>query len=258
MRKRIKRLFGKKGLTLVEVLVVLVVSSILLGIAMGMLRPVSSLLNTLKGNAHLDAVCDTANEYMRGRLQTALSVTMLKADDPEKVKKAAEDCISAAGSNVKLRAIGVLDADKSTAELYRIYDFGTIGDSGISVDQLKGYITDPSTAYNDYAAFRNEFYEGTSYSVSFGWGEEKEMEGGTKADGTPDTIKVTDWLKVTSACEKNGERSNQERSLYFRIFGGSVQFESGEAVVKNGSGAMVILYTVRDVQEIIEALPPST
>lgn len=256
MRKRIKRLFGKKGLTLVEVLVVLVVSSILLGIAMGMLRPVSSLLNTLKGNAHLDAVCDTANEYMRGRLQTALSVTMIKADNAESVGAAAENCLATAGSNIKLRAIGILanEAGSADAGLYRIYDFGVIGDSGISVSQLKSYIQNPSTAYEDYAAFRKEFYESTSYSVKFGWGDKKEVEV-TKEDGTTDNVTVTDWLKMTSICYRNGEQVNPERSLYFKIFGGSFQFEDGEA--GDGSGAMVILYTVRDVEEIISSLPAS-
>lgn len=252
MRKRIKRLFGKKGLTLVEVLVVLVVSSILLGIAMGMLRPVSSLLNTLKGNAHLDAVCDTANEYMRGRLQTALSVTMVKADNAESVGAAAENCLATAGSNIKLRAIGILPNE---AGLYRIYDFGVIGDSGISVSQLKSYIQNPPTAYEDYAAFRNEFYESTSYSVKFTPGEKKEVEV-TKEDGTTDNVTVTDWLKMTSICYRNGEQVNPERSLYFKIFGGSFQFEDGEA--GDGSGAMVILYTVRDVHEIINSLSASS
>ncbi len=267
MKKRFKRLLNKKGLTLVEILVVLVVSSILIGIAMGMLMPVKNLMNSLKGNAHLDAVCDTANEYIRGRLQNAVSVKMMKGetdDDINSIGIEAQAYLDAAGSTTKLKALAVLgtpDPNDSTVTLYQLYDFGTIVNGGtasptdpvVQISELKGYIKNPQTAQVNYGAFRTHFYENASYSVTFSWGDTHEAEV-TKEDGTADTpITVTDWLKVTSTCFKNGEQTNQERNLSFKIFGGSVQFDDGKA--GDGSGAMVILYTVKDIDAILTATP---
>lgn len=131
MKNRFKHLLGKKGLTLVEILVVLVVSSILLGIAMGMLMPVSRLMNSLKGNAHMDAMCDTANEYIRGTLQTATSVSVFSfpdLPDDEIDWSAMEDQLTeykkdTAGYQIKLLAVL-----RNYNDDYRIYDFGDVTD----------------------------------------------------------------------------------------------------------------------------------
>lgn len=262
MKKRFKSLLRKKGFTLVEVLVVLIVSSILIGIAMGMLTPVSRLMNTLKGNAHLDAVCDTANEYIRGRLQSAISVTMMKAetdDDINAIGIAAQGYTDKTDSDkTVVKAMAILK-DESDSNLYRLYDFGTISNGGLSagdsvqIGQLKAFIKNPSTANEKYAAFRKDFYENTSYSVKFSWGTH-EGETVTKEDGTPEPVStISDWIKLTSTCYRYGEQVNPDRTITFKIFGGEAELNNGGA--GDGSGAMIMLYTVKNVKGYIDALP---
>ena len=140
MKKRFKRLLNKKGLTLVEILVVLIVSSILIGIAMGMLRPVRGLMNAIKGNAHMDALCDTVNEYIRGSLAKAEAVNILIYPDvksnwtdnyeynlnaQESVKQAWVDFSQKykASDGYQLRAIGVM---QNYNDDYRLFDFGDV------------------------------------------------------------------------------------------------------------------------------------
>lgn len=136
MRKRLKRLLNKKGLTLVEILVVLVVTSILLACAMGMLTPVNNLLNSMKSNAHMDTMCDTANEYIRGALEKAEAVSILIYPDETAdaaTKNAAEQAMinkwndySAkykASEGYQLRAVGVLGNYNGD---FRLFDFGDV------------------------------------------------------------------------------------------------------------------------------------
>ena len=78
MKKDIKRIFNKKGLTLVEILVVLLVSSIILAIAMNMMGPVNNLMNSVRSNAQMDMMCDSANEYIRGKIQAAESLKIYR------------------------------------------------------------------------------------------------------------------------------------------------------------------------------------
>ena len=142
MSKRIKRLFCKKGLTLVELLVVLVVSSILIACTMGMMGPVRRLLNTSKANAHMDAVCDTVNEYIRGSLQKAeaVSVVIFPDDDADwtadwtykssayaKIRSTWADFASRykASDGYQLRAIGIM---QNYNRDFRLFDFGDVTD----------------------------------------------------------------------------------------------------------------------------------
>lgn len=144
MKQRFKRLLKKKGLTLVEILVVLVVSTILIGIALGMLTPVKRLMNTLKSNAHMDALTDTVNEYIRGSLQNAEAVNIImypdsintdywgNSDDHAYID-AADNTIKAAWKNFsekykasdgyKLKAIGIMQNYNND---FRLYDFGDV------------------------------------------------------------------------------------------------------------------------------------
>lgn len=125
MRNRIKLLLRKKGFTLVEMLVVLVVSSILLGIAMGMLRPVTSLLNTLKGNAHMDAVSNTGNEYIRGCMEKAVAVSVVPYSKLNDLKDSWKDFTTeyTKADGYSVRAIGVMGNYNGD---FRIYDFGEV------------------------------------------------------------------------------------------------------------------------------------
>lgn len=144
MKKRFKRLLGKKGLTLVEVLVVLLVSSILLGCAIGMLSPVKRLLNSTRSNAHMDIMCDTVNEYLRGSIEKAEAVSIIMypdsistdyyGDTDDKAYIDAADAkIKAAWKNYsekykasdgyQLRALGIMQNYNND---FRLFDFGDV------------------------------------------------------------------------------------------------------------------------------------
>lgn len=134
MKKRLKRLYGKKGLTLVEILVVLVVSSILLGCAMGMLAPAKNLIKSLKSNAHMDTMCDTANEYIRGELERAEKICIIPYSNLDSVRgqwKIYTDSYNAS-NGYSVRALGVMENYNSD---FRLYDFGDVTE----IDYTWGY-----------------------------------------------------------------------------------------------------------------------
>lgn len=136
MKKGIRRLLNKNGLTLVEILVVLIVASVLLLCATGMLSPVNNLLNTVKSNAHMDAMCNSANEFIRGSLEKAEDISIIlypeKNASPD-IKSAAEakmanqwNIYSAkykASDGYRLKAIGVMINYNGD---FRLYDFGDV------------------------------------------------------------------------------------------------------------------------------------
>lgn len=125
MKNKFKRLLKKKGFTLAEIIVVLLVSSMLIAIAMGMLAPVRRLMNTLKANAHMDAACDTVNEYIRGTLQSATSVCIIPYSDLDTVKEQwgeyTKKYTKADGYMVK--ALGIMENYNGD---FRLYDFGDV------------------------------------------------------------------------------------------------------------------------------------
>lgn len=127
MKNRIKLLINKRGLTLVEIIVVLLVSSILIGIAMGMLAPTRRLMNAIKGNAHMDALCDTVNEYIRGSLQGATSVCVIPYTkiESDPVKKQWEDYTKkyTKADGYVVKALGILENYPGD---FRLYDFGDV------------------------------------------------------------------------------------------------------------------------------------
>lgn len=125
MKKFYKRLLNKKGLTLVEILVVLIVTSILLACAMGMLAPVNNLLNSVKGNAHMDAACDTINEYLRGTLEKAEKVAVISYNDSNTIRNTWKTYTDTypASEGYKVKAMGVLENYNGD---FRFYDFGDV------------------------------------------------------------------------------------------------------------------------------------
>lgn len=125
MKKRFKRLLNKKGVTLVELIVVLFVSSILLGIAMGMLRPVTNLMESIKGNAGMDTMSDIANEYIRNCMEKSVAVSAVSYTDLDAIKatwKTYTDTFTKA-KGYSVRAIGVLGNYNGD---FRLYDFGEV------------------------------------------------------------------------------------------------------------------------------------
>lgn len=81
MKLKYKRILKKKGVTLVELIVVMAITTIIFAIAIGMLTPVTNLMNSIKGNAHMDTICDTVNEYIRSSLDKAVDVSILVYPD---------------------------------------------------------------------------------------------------------------------------------------------------------------------------------
>lgn len=125
MKKFYKLLLSKKGFTLVEILVVLIVASILLICATGMLTPVNNLLNSVKGNAHMDATCDTINEYMRGTLEKAEKICIIPYSQIDTLKsqwKTYTDSYNAT-NGYEVRAMGVMENYNGD---FRLYDFGDV------------------------------------------------------------------------------------------------------------------------------------
>lgn len=219
MNKRFKRLLNNKGLTLTELIVALFLTSVILAIAVGMLAPVRNLMGTLKSNAHMDTMCATANEYIRGTVQAAKKVTIVKLDASNQIASADEEMVNKAiGSGAKAIAILNTDPGNSDTPMYRIYDFY---DKFTTDDKLKELINARS---DEYAAFNEPFYEGTSFIVDF--------YNSTKG-----------WIQVGSQCKRdngNGELEivNQKHILNFKLLNGSLSnlYDSGSNKVDGGVG----------------------
>lgn len=134
-----KRILSKKGLTLVEILVVLIVASVLLLCATGMLAPVNNLLNSVKSNAHMDTACDTITEFLRGSISKAEKVCVLPFPHateegynlPSGTLRPEHEALNQKyneyRNNLKFgEEIRALVFVNNYKEDFRLYDFGTI------------------------------------------------------------------------------------------------------------------------------------
>ncbi|MBD5114214.1 MAG: prepilin-type N-terminal cleavage/methylation domain-containing protein [Ruminococcaceae bacterium] len=271
MKKRLKRILNKKGITLVEILVVLVVSSILLSCAMGMLTPVNNLLKSTKGNAFMDVMCDTANEYIRGSLQNANDISIfVYHDDGDTAGTNTE--FTDLGSqwqtykdNLKkgdqIRAIGVL---KNYPGEYRVYDFGDVS----NIETVNNNWGIPSANNNivtliqnrdggningknwsnfrNFLVFNEDFYNsglsgdlGYSYQLAF------TLSGGTS---DPDTgIAGVNYITLSSQIFKRDGTSytpnNQLKKMSFKLLNGNARLNRNTSVnslVDNGDGTYSI------------------
>lgn len=245
MKKRLKRLLSRKGLSLVEVLVVLIISSILILCATGMMTPTNGLMNTMKSNAHLDVVCDTANEYIRRRMQNAIAVSIIGYDSSDSstltaMQQQVHDYAAKTTTDyeLKVNAIAIL---KNPDGYYRLYDFENVTESGIS-SLISGAGTSGSTSEGDYGVFNPDFYENTSYVMTFTNDTlnpvyKKDSDGNfvKDADGNPVVdYNTTNWIKVTSqSFREDGSGgwtlANQPKTLSYKVFGGNVDFKTNAA-----------------------------
>ena len=145
-----KRILSKKGLTLVEILVVLIVASVLLLCATGMLALVNNLLNSVKGNAHMDSMCNTANEYIRGMVEKASKISIMPyphatetayalPSDPkiDALNNQYNDYRNALKAGEEIKAFAVMNNYPGD---FRLYDFGTI--CKVNADGTKTNIVD--------------------------------------------------------------------------------------------------------------------
>lgn len=199
MKKLKTRLLNNKGLTLTELIVALFLTSIILAIAVGMLAPVKNLMNTMKGNAHMDTVSSTIGEYIRGNVQTAKSLKIVVLEDDNTINGGDTDGVKKFFSdNGKVKALAVLDTGVDEKS-YRLFDFEEIPAGGYTdlVNMLNAKDQDL------YAVFHEPFYENTSCAVEF-----------FNAGG--------DRLQVASQCFKNGEMVNQKHVLSFNLLNSHV------------------------------------
>ncbi len=261
MNKRLRRLLNKKGITLVEIIVVLFVSSVLIGIAAGMLGPVTALMSSIKGNAHMDTMCDVANAYIRSAVQTASSVDFY---DPVAVTETdIQNYVTSAGTTYKVYAIAVLketvqdyrypdDATK-TLDQFRLYDFGKISNSSSAVDPamspltLKNAVTDIASFAdkNNYSVFRNNFYENTSYQLTF-----KANTTDVAGEGGAIEHYAKNIIVASTCLNADGEKANQPRELSFKLLNGDAKLNGTAVGSAGGEGAangMLILYKVKDI-----------
>lgn len=251
MKKRLKCLLNKKGFTLVEVLVVLIVSSILILCATGMMRPVNGLLNTTKADAHLDAVNDTVNEYIRRTIQNAKYLNIISKSDVDTALPTYSAIASTPNANLKINALAVLKkTDSDGVDRYRLFEFEDVTNTSV--------FNNPDD--DTYGVFKPAFYENASYMLTFS----------ADADTvTPDgeaSYNTANWLKITSIFVKDNKPTSQEKSLMFKVLGvneNKVNYGGATTLnYKNASGeidaasvsaygdGIIILYMVTDFDNI--------
>lgn len=247
MKILLKRLKSKKGVTLVELIVVLFVSSVLLGAAMGMMGPVNALMKSLKANAHLDSLCNTANEYIRASIEKASGVTMVaySAGSEGSVSAKFTELSSKADVNFKsnIKVIAVL---KNSAGQFRLYDFGKVTDTSVLEARLTNH-TD-----KQYEVFSEGYYENNHYTVTINT---------PAVDADSETIT---WAEIESKCfDQNGELANQPKTLSFQTLQKNMKF-TGNTAVSSGTDEMpandgtVIIYKENDFTvPIAPVTPPS-
>lgn len=191
----------KAGMTLAEVLIALFVSSILIGCAIGMLPTVKRLMNSITINSHMDAMCDTANEYVRAVVQSSNAVTVRAIGvDDDGISGLVEDYKSD-GKHTTGTIVIRTNADGNL----RIYDMGNAPGSSV-VSFVKAAA--PSDAEEKmYALFNEAYYENTNFTLTF------------KSTGGQGSI-ISQCIIREDAT--TGEKIiNQPRTLNFRLLNGA-------------------------------------
>ena len=213
MKKRLTRLLSTKGMTLVELIVAMFLTSVILAIALGMLVSVKNLTNTVNSNAHMDTISSTVGEYIRGTVQTATSLKFFKSENKISNFSEFKDDITSFLSNTDSKAIAVLNIGTDKTPMYRIYEFNKI----LSFDDLKYNIdlaqTEPNKLEKEFGVFREAFYENTSCAVEL-----------YQTDGNR--------LQVASQCFRDDKAINQKHALSFRML--NYKLTSYEGIDGNG------------------------
>ncbi len=235
MMKRLTQLKSKKGTTLVEVLVAMFITSVLVGIAFGMMNTETRLMNTIKSNAHLDAVCDTVNEYVRSCVSTAKRGAVYKYESANisNITTAAQNYVSTQTTQSdKLFALMIRYPDPTqphttaNPQMSKIYDFGPLDSSNLSTFTSK--LSAVMGANDTNSLFYDAYYGNSSFEMTV-------VTSGTN-------IKLYSQFRNPYT----GELANQPRTLSFSMMnGGSLTggaFNDGDEM---GDG-IVILYTKND------------
>lgn len=215
-----RKLFRKKGYTLVEVLVTVAITSIIIAAVAGLFQPMTQLMNSLKNDANLDTACDTANEFIRGCIERSdggQAIAFSSPSDSAIVNYAASLRADMKTGDKMYAVVVAKNADGN----YRIYQMEMTGNN------ISGYNSDANAVFNE------AFYAGTSLLPSLDGG------GTIDADGN-----VSDqWVRLTTQCFEGTEVRNQARTLTFKIFNG----ELSVPVLTDRDFA--IIYCVRDLSD---------
>lgn len=162
-----KKLLRKKAFTLVELIVAMAIMMILIGAAMAMFTPVSSIIKSLDEDAVTNSVTDTIMGYISDKLNVATSYNIAGFTDEQMTKSSDED--DSVGKRVKAM-LADLEANekmycmvlRSTAKGYKLHDLGRI-------TNLVNYNTKAAVALSDdsYSVFGNEYYNDSRYKFTF-------------------------------------------------------------------------------------------
>ena len=162
-----KKLLRKKAFTLVELIVAMAIMMILIGAAMAMFTPVSSIIKSLDEDAVTNSVTDTIMGYISDKLNVATSYNIAGFTDDQMTKSSDED--DSVGKRVKAMLADLEPNEKmycmvlrSTTKGYKLHDLGII-------NSLVNYNTKAAVALSDdsYSVFGNEYYNDSRYKFTF-------------------------------------------------------------------------------------------
>lgn len=265
MKENIKRLYGKKGVTLVELIVVMAITTIMFGIALGMLQPVTALIASLKGNANMDTISDIANDYIRNCMEKSVAVSAVSYHDLDAVKdtwKAYTDKYTT-DKGYSVRALGVMQNYNGDS---RLYDFGEVNvinckwgatfelhsaDDGSAPGTAfvtmirdrdgggregKGGLN--GNEFHKFDAFNDAFYsngtEGTtnySFEVAFEIESKEIGDGSTSVSGVSRVTLCSQIFKRTGSWGSfEFEPVNQARTLSFNLLNGTAKLDISQNV----------------------------
>lgn len=162
-----KKLLRKKAFTLVELIVAMAIMMVLIGAAMAMFTPVSSIIKSLDEDAVTNSVTDTIMGYISDKLNVATSYNIAGFTDDQMTKSSDED--DSVGQRVKAM-LADLEANekmycmvlRSTTKGYKLHDLGII-------NSLVNYNTKAAVVVSDdfYSVFGNEYYNDSRYKFTF-------------------------------------------------------------------------------------------
>ena len=224
-----KKLFRKKGFTLVEVLVATVITMVLLGSVMAVFSSTRTVLADMKTDPFSDRIQNTVSEYIRRSMEKANGYRIAGAKQAD-VKTVAANILSnlSCGTGEKTHCLIISNVEGN----YRLYDLGVVTSS--TIDTQIGNLT-------NYNVFNAEYYDNMSCKLAF-----------TEfiIDSRIEYMGITVQL-----CSSDGTELDKPTSNYFKILNqpGASSAQITTAGVKDISTAypdsdscIVIIYRIKD------------
>ncbi|MGN0598029.1 MAG: PilW family protein [Ruminiclostridium sp.] len=151
-----KKLFRKKGFTLVEVLVATVITMVLLGSVMAVFASTRNVLSGMKKDPFADRIENSVCEYIRRSTEKANGYRISGTNQTDLAAKTATlfgqlTC----GTGEKNHCLIISNAEGN----YRLYDLGVVTSTGDIASKI--------TNLSDYNVFNAPYYDGMSCKVTF-------------------------------------------------------------------------------------------